>query len=114
MSDEPKYDNRELLDAYDRVSASGLHERISKELARQKPEVFIEIFYALTRDKEVAERLAGVAYPKVDEHIIAGELINAIKQYRAETGESLKESKDWCERRREELRARGKIPINQR
>lgn len=103
------YDNVEFLDAYDRMVGANLFELVARAFARQKPVEFMEIFNSLTRDKEVAERLSGELHSAVDAHIIQGELINAIKQYRSETGAGLRESKDWVDARCKELRARGKL-----
>lgn len=105
------YDHTEFLDAYDKVVSSGMFEFMVRALARQKPEVFLEIFNSLTRDKEVAERLSG-SYPKVDAWLIKGELIQAIREYRNATGSTLKASKDYCEARRDGMRSQGRIPVN--
>jgi ribosomal protein L7/L12 len=95
-----------LLNAYDTMLSGNLFEKVAKELAVRSPETFIEI---VTWERYLAQMREGKDFPTVDVLLCQKDmLIPAIKEHRTLTGAGLKESKDYCEARRAELRQLGK------
>ena len=90
-----------LINAYDNMISGNLCDKVAKELAVRSPETFIAIVTCVSRE--------GKDFPTVDVLLCQKDmLIPAIKEHRTLTGSGLKESKDYCEARRAELRQLGK------
>jgi ribosomal protein L7/L12 len=93
----------ELLAAYDKMIVEVAYERIARELAARNPDVFVQIVNSVTATKETN-------FPTVDVLLCQKDmLIPAIKEHRGLTGAGLRESKEYCEKRRDELRRMGKL-----
>ena len=98
----------ELLAAYDKMIAEVAYERIARELAARNPDVFVQIVNSVTA-KELIKNFQTVDAILCNSKENVSDLISAIKEHRGLTGAGLRESKEYCEKRWDELRRMGKL-----